>query len=118
MIVAPISKRKNKRCSAQTRGTLIANQPRYTSDGSLPNMHVYSYCVDGIEYRIKSTAINKQVNDVGDPCTIWYNPANPKDAQEFHYDSDKGSKISLISGIAVVLLGIILIGFGFVQSIL
>ena len=80
--------------------------------------HVYSYYVDGIKYQLKSTAYNPQVDKVGDQCTIWYNPANPIDAQEFHYNSDKVYQIILIIGIALVLLGIVLIGFGFVQSIL
>lgn len=115
IIVAPINKRKNQRCSAKTQGMLIENRARYDSDGPLPDMHVYSYYVNGIEYQLKSTAVNKQVNHVGDQCTIWYNPAKPKEAQEFHYDSGKVYKIILIVGIALVLLGIVLTGFGFVS---
>ena len=35
VIVAPIGKRKNNRCSAQTQGTLREIRGRYNSDGSL-----------------------------------------------------------------------------------
>lgn len=118
IIVSPINKKKNARCSMQTKGILMKILEREDSDGPLPSMCVYSYYVDGIEYQLKSTAYNPQVDKVGDHCTIWYNPAKPKDAQSFHYDSDKVYKIILIIGIVMVLLGIFLIGFGFVQSIL
>lgn len=112
MIVAPINKRKNQRCSAQTDGTLIKRIEREDSDGPLPDMYVYSYYVDGIEYQHKSTVINKQVIKIGDHCTIWYNPKKPKQAQAFHYDSNKVYKIILLSGIAMVVLGLILLVLG------
>lgn len=114
LISYSISKKKNKRCSVQTQGTLIKRIERENSDGPLPDMHVYSYFVDGREYQLKSTAYNKQVNMVGDYCTIWYNPKKPQDAQEFHYDSNKVYTIILICGIVSVLLGVILpiIGIG------
>ena len=98
IIVAPINKRKNQRCSAQTDGILIKRIEREDSDGSLPDMYVYSYYVDGIEYQHKSTVINKQVIKIGDHCTIWYNPKKPKQAQAFHYDSNKVYKIILLIG--------------------
>lgn len=59
VIVAPIGKRKNNRCSAQTQGTLREIRGRYNSDGSLHGMRVYAYFVDGIEYQLKSTAVNR-----------------------------------------------------------
>ena len=114
IIVAPINMRKNRRCSAQTQGILVKKEPRFNSDGPLPDMHVYSYSVNGIEYRLKSTAINTQANNVGDQCTIWYNPANPKEAQEFRYNSNKVYVILLICGIMLLLLGVFLTGYGFV----
>ncbi len=113
LICYPINKKKNKRCSMQTQGILREIRPRYNSDGPLPDMHVYSYSVNGIEYQLKSTVHNPQAVKVGDPCTVWYNPANPKDSQAFHYDSDKSYKLILIIGIVLVLLGITLTGFGF-----
>lgn len=112
MIVAPINKRKNQRCSAQTDGILIKRIEREDSDGSLPDMSVYSYYVDGIEYQHKSTVINKQVIKIGDHCTIWYNPKKPKQAQAFHYDSNKVYKIILLIGIAMVVMGLVLLVLG------
>lgn len=81
IIVSPINKKKNARCSMQTKGILMKILEREDSDGPLPSMYVYSYYVDGIEYQLKSTAYNPQVDKVGDHCTIWYNPAKPKGAQ-------------------------------------
>ena len=116
MICYPISKNKNKRCTMQTQGTLIKIFETDNSGGSVGHAHVYSYYVDGIEYQLNSTAYNPQADQVGDPCTIWYNPANPKEAQEFHYGSDRIYKIILIIGIAMLLSGFILIGFAFVRQ--
>ena len=116
VIVAPVNKRKNTRCSAQTQGMLIDVLARANSKGSLPNMYVYSYNVNGIEYKIKSTIRNAQTNKVGDNCTIWYNPKKPKDAQPFHYGSTKIYTIILIIGIVMIPLGFILIGVGAFQQ--
>ena len=117
IISYPISKGKNKRCSAKTQGTLIDILETDNSQGTAAgSVHVYSYYVNGIEYQIRSTAINKEVNQAGDHCTIWYNPAKPKEAQEFHYDSNKVYTLILIVGIVMVLFGIILTLFGAVQS--
>ena len=116
IIVAPINKRKNHRCSAQTQGILVKKEPRFDSDGPLSDMNVYSYRVDGVEYRLKATAINEQASNVGDQCTIWYNPTKPKEAQEFRYNSGKVYTIILIIGIALIIMGIALTGVGFVLS--
>ena len=78
-------------------------------------MHVYSYQANGIEYQLKTLDHSLQVKEVGDNCTIWYNPARPEDAQAFR-GSDKYLKILLIIGIMMVLLGILLTGVGFVQQ--
>lgn len=112
MIVAPINRRKNARCSAQTQGTLREVWERENSEGSAGHTYVYSYQVNGIEYQMKSVNRSPQANKVGDPCTIWYNPAKPKDAQPFHYDSGKVYTIILILGIVMLLLGIFLTLFG------
>ena len=108
VVVAPIGKRKNNRCSAQTQGTLIDIRERYNSDGRLPSMKVYSYRVDGIEYQFKSTAINPHADKVGDACPIWYNPKNPKDAVEHRYSSNKLFNILLIVGIVLLVSPIII----------
>ena len=108
IIVAPINRKKNARCSAQTQGMLSDIRKRYNSDGSLPDMYVYTYSVAGIEYQIKSTVRSVGANEVGDNCTIWYNPKKPNDAQPFHYESSKVYRILLLVGIALVLLGIVL----------
>lgn len=118
IICYKINKNKNKRCSAQTEGTLMEIFETTDSNGSTGHAYLYSYYVDGIEYKLKSTALNKQVNKEGDKCTIWYNPKKPKEAQEFHYESDKVYKIILLIGIVMVLLGIVLpiIGIGLSAS--
>lgn len=108
LICYPIIKGKNKRCSAQTEGMLVNIFETTDSDGNVGHGYIYSYCVNGIQYQLKSTALNKQVEKVGDHCTIWYNPAKPKEAQEFHYESDKVFKIILIIGIVLVVLAILL----------
>ncbi len=112
IIVAPINKRKNARCSEQTQGELRDVIERENSNGPLPNMYVYSYCVNGAEYQTKSTICGEQVKEIGDSCTIWYNPKKPKDAQPFHYDSSKAYKIILLIGIAIFLVGLVLMGAG------
>ena len=108
VIVAPIGKRKNKRSTAQTQGTLVEIRERYNSDSQLPSMKVYSYSVDGIEYQLKSTAINPKASKVGDRCPIWYDPKNPKNALEYRYKSNKLFNILLIVGIVLLLSPIIL----------
>ena len=112
VIVAPINKKKNSRCSAQTQGTLMKILERENSDGPVSSMYVYSYSVDGIEYQTKSTILNSEANSVGDHCTIWYNPKKPKEAQPFHYDSVRIYNILLLIGIVMLPLGIFLIAFG------
>lgn len=108
VIVAPIGKRKNKRCSEQTQGTLIDIRERYDSNGNLARMKVYSYMVDGIEYQLKSTALNPNASKVGDQCPIWYDPKNPKKALEYRYHSNKLFNILLIVGIVLLLSPIVL----------
>ena len=73
----------------------------------------YSYQVNGIEYRLKTLDHSLQVSGIGDSCTIWYNPAKPKDAQAFR-GSDKYLRILLIIGIVFTLLGIVLFILGLV----
>ncbi len=116
IIIAPINKRKNTRCSAETQGMLSDIQERYNSKGRLPCMYVYTYSVDGTEYQMKSTILSKQAKEIGDNCTIWYDPKKPKNAQPFHYGSTKVYTIILIIGIAMVVLGFCLIGAGLAQN--
>ena len=113
VICYPINKRKNARCTAQTQGVLKEIRARYNSSGSIKDMHVYSYQVNGIEYRLKTLDHSLQVSGIGDSCTIWYNPAKPKDAQAFR-GSDKYLRIFLIIGIVFTLLGIVLFILGLV----
>lgn len=115
IICYPINKKKNARCTAQTEGILREIRARYNSKGRLKDTHVYSYFVNGIEYQLKTLDHSLQVNEVGDSCTIWYNPAKPEDAQAFH-GSDKYLKIILIVGIVMVLLGNFLTFYGFYRQ--
>ena len=114
VIVAPINMRKNARCSAQTQGILTRISVRENSKGADTHSYTYSYNVDGIEYQTRSTILSTGTNNIGDACTIWYDPKNPKKAQPFHYESNKVYKIILFVGIGMILLGIILavIGIG------
>ena len=108
VIVAPINRRKNARCSAQTEGVLRDILGKRSSRSSAGHMYIYSYIVNGIEYQTKSTICSPQIRKVGDSCTIWYNPKKPEDAQPFRYESAKVYNIILILGIVMVLLGIVL----------
>lgn len=108
VIVAPIGKRKNNRCSVQTQGVLRKITERYGSDGSLPSMKLYSYYVDGVEYQLKSTAVNPHASKVGDQCPIWYDPKKPSVAVEHRYASNKLFNILLVIGIVSLLSPIVL----------
>ena len=115
VIVAPINKKKNARCSAQVQGIL---EKVYKKGGSKGGGHTYyySYNVDGIEYQIKSTIRSAEADKVGDKCTIWYDPAKPKAAQPFHYETNKAYTVILIIGIVLILLGLFLMMFGLVRK--
>lgn len=115
IICYPYNKKKNARCSAQTQGMLTDIRRRYSSKGVNKSMHVYSYNVNGVTYQLETIDHSLQVNDIGDTCPIWYNPAKPQDAQAFR-GSDKYLKIILLVGIGLVLLGLILTWIGFVQQ--
>ena len=115
MISYPINKKKNARCSEQTQGELIKIRKRYDSEGSLKSKHVYSYEVDGIEYQLETLDHSPEVNNVGDTCTIWYNPKKPKDAQAYR-GSAKYLKSLLLVGIALFLVGILVLCLSFVRS--
>ena len=112
VIVAPINKKKNARCSAQTERVLRNVFAKRSSRGSAGNTYIYSYFVNGIEYQTKSTICSPQIRKVGDSCTIWYNPKKPEDALSIHYASAKIYTIILIIGIVMVLLGIVLTAAG------
>jgi hypothetical protein len=108
MIIAPINKRKNRRCSAQTQGRLMKRFETENSNSRTGHAYIYSYSVDGIEYKLRSTVRCPETDKVGDTGTIWYNPKNPKDAQTFRYESDKVYKIIFLIGVVMLLLGLIL----------
>ena len=103
VIVAPIGKHKNKRCSEQAEGTLIRVQERRNSKGVLASLKIYSYTVDGVEYQFKSTAINPNAGRVGDRCPIWYDPKKPQVALEYRYNTNWLFNILLIVGILMIL---------------
>lgn len=117
LLCYPGIRKKNTRCSAAAQGILADVRTRFNSKGRLPDLHVYSYWVDGIEYRLNSTSYNKEANAVGDPCTIWYNPKKPEEAQEFHYETAKSLRYVLFIGIGMIALSFTLTFFGFLQLI-
>ena len=103
VIVVPINKKRNVRCSEETQGILLKETEK---DGGY--VYVYSYYVDGFEYTINSTIHSNQAKSIGDTCTIWYNPEMPMEAQPFRYGSAKVYNIILAFGIVMIPLGIIL----------
>ena len=107
IIVAPINKKKNNRCSAQTQGMLIDFWARRHG-----HTYLYSYTVDGTEYQVQSVNLSPEAKEIGDNCTIWYDPKKPKDAQPFHYESNKIYNIILIIGIVMLPLGFLLTVLG------
>ena len=80
-------------------------------------MYVYSYNVNDTEYQLKTYNRIPHTNEIGDVGTIRYNPAKPKEAQAFPA-SQKLLKIILITGIVMLLLGIILPFVGIALSIM
>ena len=115
VISYPINKKKNARCTEQTQGTLVGFQERYNSSGRLPSEHVYSYSVDGVEYQFKSPEYNPGAQNIGDICTIWYDPERPEIAQAFR-GSAKYLKTLRNIGIALIIIGIAVMCFGCVQQ--
>ena len=111
IIVSPINKKKNSRCSEQAEGKLIDIRRRNRGF-----WYFYSYEVNGTVYQVKSPNSSPQAKDVGDNCTLWYDPAKPENAQPFHYDSNKIYNILLIIGIVMVLVGIVLFFYGIVKQ--
>lgn len=107
IIAYPINKKKNARCTAHVQGVLSDIRARYDSDGRLKDRHVYSYQVNGTEYRLETIEHSLEANNIGDSCTIWYNPKKPEDAQAFQ-GSDKYLKTLLTIGLLLVLAGLAL----------
>ena len=108
LIYYPILKNKTARCSAKTQGKLIdiwvSMSDEYRANQT---EHTFSYVVDGVEYQLKTGQYGPEAQKVGDMAPIWYNPRNPKEAQALHVEKGLGS--ILIFGIALILIGIVLI---------
>ena len=112
IILYPIVKGKNDRCSEQTAGVL-RQVVGHTSDRLAKDLHVYSYMVDGKDYLIKTRDYSLRENiSVGDTCTIWYNPAKPEEAMPFHYETNRFFRVLLILGLIFVPVGLVLICVG------
>ncbi|MCR4890712.1 MAG: DUF3592 domain-containing protein [Lachnospiraceae bacterium] len=109
IIVIPIVAKKNARCSAQAEGVLT---DKIIGDAEKRNTYFYSYHVDGIEYKLKTVDRSPQTNNIGDQCIIWYNPAKPKEALAFRYETNKVFNILLIIGIVFFIGGIVLFLIG------
>lgn len=112
IILYPVAKGKNDRCSEQVPGVLrkvVENR----SDRVAKDLHVYTYSVDGKDYRLETRDYSlKENTGIGDSCTIWYNPAKPEEAMAFHYETNTIFKTLLILGIIFVPLGLVLICVG------
>ena len=104
-------RRKHTRCSAQTQG-ILREIRKNKSEETPRDEYFYSYSVNGIDYQLKTFDRSPQTNVIGDHCTIWYNPAKPKDAQPFHYESNKTYNIIILIGVGLILLGFFLLVYG------
>lgn len=98
---------RHKRCSAQTQGTLTKIRNNISREVSRDE-YFYSFSVDGIEYHFKTFDRSPQTNNVGDKCTIWYDPKKPKVALAHHYDSYKAFKLLILGGVVMILLALII----------
>ena len=114
VICYPYNKKKNARCSAQTQGVLSGIRPRFNSEGSLKDAHIYTYYVDGVQYQLETVDYSLNDSTVGNSYPIWYNPAKPEDAQAFH-GSDKYLKNMLIIGLVLLLVGIVVTFIGLIM---
>ena len=104
-------KKKNNRCSATTRGILEDIQHTENSHGGGGLKYIYSYSVNGVEYR-RAAGPSTEAHNTGDSCTLWYNPNNPKEVVAYHYKSDKGLNILMVKGIVMVFLCVALLVVG------
>ncbi len=109
-------RKKNARCSAQTEGVLMKAFDTENAAGSTGRAYLYSCTVGGVGYQLRTGVRSPQTKDAGDSCTVWYNPAKPKDAQVFHDESEKQFRLFLIIGTVLILPGIALICFGLARS--
>ena len=113
IILYPIAKGKNDRCSEETQGVLRQVIENRSHKEVAKDLHVYSYTVDGKDYVIETRdySLNENI-EVGESCTIWYNPKKPEEAMPFHYESNRLFRALLILGIIFVPVGLILIFVG------
>ena len=101
-------KGKNKRCSAQVQGTLTEiRKIRKRNSYSESNRYYYSYSVDGQDFTLWADegSSSTEARQVGDACTIWYNPSKPKDALAYHYDNNKMLNAFTVIGIVLIIGG-------------
>ena len=101
-------KSKNRRCSAQVQGTLTEiRKTRKRNSNSDSYRYYYSYSVDGQDYTLwaDNGASSTEAREVGDACTIWYNPSKPKDALAYHYDNNKFLNVCTVIGIVLIIGG-------------
>lgn len=116
LIIFASVKRKHTRCCEEARGTLM--KTIRTTNDTERTMYIYSYRVDGVEYQLKSYDKSREVSNIGDHCTIWYNPKKPKDAMAFRYKSNKVFNIFIIVGIVMMVLTFVLPIIGAAMSAL
>lgn len=109
MIYYPIIKKKTRRCTAQAPGRLLDIWESMADEyGGSRVEYTYAYYVDGIEYKLKTIHRAPEAVHVGDTCTIWFNPRNPKDAQSLHFEEKGLGKVFLV-GIALLFVGLVLV---------
>ncbi len=116
MVGCANGRKKNARCSAQTESVLTKVFDTENAAGSTGRAYLYSYTVGGVAFQLRTGVRSPQTKDAGDSCSVWYNPAKPKDAQVFHYESEKQFRLFLIIGTVLILPGIVLICFGLARS--
>ena len=104
-------KRKNARCTAQAKGTLTDIRKIYKRGSSTSSYrYYYSYSVDGQDYDMWADqgSSSSEASEVGDACTIWYNPTKPKEAQAYHQENNKATNAFIAIGIILILVGLFL----------
>ncbi len=112
VIVAPIGKKKNARCSEQVPAVLRDVREKRGDDDMVSHIYTFSYTVDGTEYKLVTSANSSGASEIGDNCTLWYNPKKPSEALTAHYESAKLFNILLIVGIVMIPLGLVLMLVG------
>lgn len=107
---------KDELCTAQAKGTLTSHKKRRNHKGSEFHDYRYTYTVDGREYELRLYSCIGDAKEVGDTCTIWYNPEKPSQAIGFHSEPGKEHSSSPALGIVIAIVGFIILVWQYVSN--